>query len=331
MKQRIPVLFCIDVEPEDRKVHRHAPSDWLGVEECVEFFQNLRPRLAKATNSPVHFSWFLRMDPQIAQMHGSPDWAAIRYRSLLSQLETAGDEIGLHSHSWRWDEESHDWFADFGDPEWVDHCIASAFDAFRSSMNRRCKSFRFGDHWMSERGLDLLEKLGTEFDLTLEPGQAAGTLLPDERFTGSFPDCRDMPQVPYQPSKDNFVETGSNQKRKIWLIPVSADLPESGSPQSNGHADQPYVTLNLAFSSSTFSSITDRLLRRLDRPFLVIVARSDIAIRSDQRVNLVENIEYLLAHPLVETFQCVTPAEGIKHLRFSPLRWFKETLTKSNA
>lgn len=129
-KTRIPILFCIDIEPDERKLQPNTCLDWVGFEKSFEFFQKLWPRLAIATGAPVHFSWFLRMDPQIAHTYGSPDWAVTRYRHLINELEASGDELGLHSHAWRWEEHANDWIADFGNPEWIDHCIRSAFDAF---------------------------------------------------------------------------------------------------------------------------------------------------------------------------------------------------------
>lgn len=199
-------------------------------------------------------------------------------------------------------------------------------------MNRPCRSFRFGDHWLSERSLDLLESLGTQFDLTLEPGQAGPTLLPDEQFTGSFPDCTRISQAPYRPHRTNFKKPGLARKRDLWLIPVSAErtkpIPITGRRHprrlfSNQDDDEIYVTLNLAFSRTVFSTIADRLLSLLRNPFLVVVARTDIAIIPDQRVNLEQNIEYLLSHPLIERFVCETPAEAISRLRFDPLKWWK--------
>src|SRR5687768_1049398 len=110
---RIPILICIDAEIDERRVDPCAPVDWKGFEKSYEFFNELRPRLEMATNSPVHFSWFLRMDPQIAHVHGSPAWVVTRYPELIEGLKAAGDELGLHLHANRWDEHSQDWIADY--------------------------------------------------------------------------------------------------------------------------------------------------------------------------------------------------------------------------
>jgi hypothetical protein len=110
--KNIAVLVCIDVEPDEREIHAMVPKDWDGFEKTVEFFNALRPRLIRATNSPVRFCWFLRMDPQIGQTYGDPLWAARRYRAVIDQLKASGDAFGVHTHAWRWDSKLCKWIAD---------------------------------------------------------------------------------------------------------------------------------------------------------------------------------------------------------------------------
>ena len=95
---KIPILICIDVEPDDREIDPDVRHDWKGFEKSYEFFTQLRPRLKAVTGSPVHFSWFLRMDPQIDHTYGSPTYVVTRYRDLLQKLSMMGDELGLHTH-----------------------------------------------------------------------------------------------------------------------------------------------------------------------------------------------------------------------------------------
>jgi hypothetical protein len=321
---RIPILICIDVEPNERKVDPLVAADWTGFEKSCEFFNELRPRLEVATGSPVHFSWFLRMDPQVAQTYGSPHWVVNRYPRLIEELAAAGDEIGLHSHANKWDESLQNWFADYGNQEWIDHCLHSSFEAFQTSLDRECKSFRFGDHWMNNQTIDLLENLGVRFDLTAEFG-APATQMPGEIFTGAYPDYTRIPQVPYHPRKDDFTKRGFWQKRDLWIIPISAGgtaLPTESpitSPRRRwpkwgaSHQSPPKecMSLILAFDPTTFSRIGNRLLSDLSRPYLALPARTDFAVEPYQRVNLELNIEYLLTHPQLKDFVFETPEEAI--------------------
>lgn len=217
--EKIPIVICIDVEPDERAIERNVAKDWEGFETTFEFYEKLRPRLEDATDFPVHFSWFLRMDPQIADTYGSPNWAVTRYRKMFERLEATGDDIGLHTHAWRWDAKLCEWVADMGDQEWVNHCVQMSFSAFEQSFRRTCQSFRFGDHWMNDATLALVERLGARFDLTVEPGRKK-LYIPD-RYTGSPPDYSQAPRQPYRPSKLNFTECGVEQKRELWAVPLS--------------------------------------------------------------------------------------------------------------
>ena len=190
--KKIPVIICIDVEPDLRAIDPNAESDWVGFEKTLEFFRELRPRLEQVTGSPAHFSWFVRMDPQIAHTYGFPAWPVTRYRRLFDYIAESGDEIGLHVHAWRWDTCSNRWIADMGDQEWVEQCIRMSFEAFEQSLARSCRSFRFGDHWINDATLDLVEELGAWFDLTTEPGLKRPK-LPDE-CVGSGADFEHVPR-----------------------------------------------------------------------------------------------------------------------------------------
>lgn len=319
MTTKIPVLLCIDIEPDERKLDPTAQPDWLGFEKSYDYFNQLRDSLVEATGSPVHFSWFLRMDPQITHVYGSPDWVVTRYRDLIKALEATGDELGLHTHAIRWDENSRDWIADYQDQEWIDHCVRSSCEAFQTSMARRCQSFRFGDHWMNDRTSQLLENLEVEFDLT--PEFSAGPPQMDgETFTGAFPDYTRIPQAPYRPSKKDFKRRGKWRRRDLWILPVSAGGLGDTNPSDhrlgrNGSQKQnEYMSLILSFDPQAFSTIGNNLLSGLAKPYLALPARADMVIEPRQRANLDENIRYIQSHPRIKDFVFETPAEAIRRL-----------------
>lgn len=218
--ERIPVLICIDVEPKERAITPHVKKDWDGFENLFEFFMRERARFEAVTGLPAHFSWFLRMDPQIAHTYGSYEWVATRYADLFKALEAEGDEIGLHPHAWRWDKRNKTWFQDFASQEWVDHCVRSSFEAFERVFTRPCQSIRFGDRWMNDVTLGLIESLGARFDLTIEPG--CKEVAPD-LFTGSFPDFTHSPRHPYRPSRSDFTVSSAESTRRLLAIPLSTE------------------------------------------------------------------------------------------------------------
>lgn len=214
---KIPVIMCIDVEPDAHPVDLRPEEDWEGFLNAYQYFGQLRSRLERITKSPVHFSWFLRIDPSMTRIYGSPDWVVRRYSDLLEKFEAEGDEVGLHPHVSRWNEASQVWFSDFGDQEWVNYCTRLSFEAFQNSLGRTCRSCRFGDRWTNTATLNLVEELGARFDLTIEPGiKAAGLGTP---FIGVDLDYSGVANHHYHPSRDDFRKAGP--PRQLWSIPLS--------------------------------------------------------------------------------------------------------------
>ena len=251
---KIPVVLCIDVEPDDRLINPSMPKDWIGFESTFEIFSKLRPRIEAATGSPVHFSWFFRMDPQIAITYGSASWAATRYESFVREIRRAGDAIGLHAHPWRLNETRDKWIVDLGDQDWINHCLGVGFEAFQQSLSETCWYFRFGDHWMNNATSRLIEKLGARFDLTLEPGQTGGHVA--EPFTGDFLDYSQVPRRPYISSRTDFRKPGS-YPRKLWTIPLSAG-PEDWAPMSSNEAESQVSASNPDPSDESYEGYLDR-------------------------------------------------------------------------
>ena len=218
--RKLPTLICIDVEPDARAPELGRQPDWGGFEQIAEQLQTIRPHIEDAIGSPVHFSWFLRMDPQIALLHGAPGWVVGRYRSLLSELELAGDEIGLHIHPWRWDAQTETWVADFANLEWGREAVRCGFDAFREQFGRSCRAIRFGDRWLTGGIVALASKMGARFDLTPEPGVKPEP--PPEAHNGLMPDYTPTPIVPYRPAFVDPVKRGRGRiRQRPWMIPLT--------------------------------------------------------------------------------------------------------------
>lgn len=215
----IPVLLCIDVEPDEREVDPGSPVDWAGFERTIELIDRLRPRMEAATGRSVHVSWFVRMDPQITHVYGSAGWVADRYCRVFDALVAGGDELGLHVHPWQWDRATSAWMQNFADQSWVSHCVESAFAAFEQAFGGPCRAFRFGDRWMNDATIALIDDLGATCDLTVEPGRM-GTETP-EAYIGTFPDYSDVPRCPYRPSMQDFRSPVPEPVLDLSIIPMS--------------------------------------------------------------------------------------------------------------
>lgn len=321
----LPVIMCIDVEPHDREIDPLERSDWKGFEHAYHFFRQLRPRLEAATGARVRFSWFLRMDPQIEHTYGSPTWVVTRYPELIDQLQSDGDELGLHIHAWRWDGIRRKWVADHGNQLWVEQCVRTSFDAFQRALGRPCQSFRFGDRWMNNETMSLVEELGAKFDLSIEPGhKAASGINARELSTGTLPDSRCVPLRPFRPSRTNFREPDPLRGFELRVIPLSTAKP--GRPTVKQLLNIKMMAkyhvarfkgpsqLNPCINATEFHDMIDTILQDRGDGYLAPVMRVDGFSRPKHRSNLEQNFAHLLSHPLVERFRFVTPATAVELL-----------------
>ena len=126
-ESRIPVILCVDCEPDQHIWSLDHPSPWCGFEQMASASHSLRDRLERATGSPAHFSWTLRMDPQIALSYGSSAFLPLHFPAFFDSIDRIGDRVGVHIHAWRWDTTTTTWVADHEDPHWVSTCVATAY------------------------------------------------------------------------------------------------------------------------------------------------------------------------------------------------------------
>jgi hypothetical protein len=246
----MPVVLCIDVEPDPRVFSPHDPPPWAGAERFLERVPTLRERLAGLTGAPAAFTWCLRMDPQIEGTWGTAGWVAEAYGPALAELVAAGDELGLHTHTWRWDTEAGEWFADFGDDGWAVHCVDVALDAYENAFGRPCEVHRGGDHFLSAAMLARLGERGVLVDLTVEPGQRVRGAMGGERTEGRSVDYAGLPTTPYRASANSFPQPDPAHDQGPLLVPLMSALGRSGSrsqlpPDSNRTRFVPRLALEL--------------------------------------------------------------------------------------
>jgi hypothetical protein len=300
-----PLLLCIDVEPDPRLVERDNPAPWRGFERFVAELPNLRDRLEAVGARAPRFTWFLRMDPQIADTWGSAAWVNDEYGEALRALQEQGDELGLHMHTWRWEDTAGAWVADREDPEWIEHCMTMALDAFEASFGRRCRAHRGGDRQLSPEMLSVLVARGVEVDLTVEPGlPPAGALAPEEHARGTTPDYREAPTQPYRfGSASDFLSPDPRGGAPL-MIPLLA------APDGNGGR----APLYLWTEPATFASRLDALLAQASPLALAFGIRTDLPLIPEWDW-FIENLECLAAHPSLRRSRFVTASEAAADLQ----------------
>ncbi len=332
MSSKIPVIFCIDVEPDQRQVRRHSPEPWLGYERMQRYLSELRPRIEEISGAPVHYAWFFRMDPQVAAAYGSASWAIDRYPRFIEEIERQGDELGIHVHSYRWVEAEQVWIQDFADQHWIDHCVESSLEAFARAVGRRCLAFRFGSFWVNTESVNLVERMGVRFDLTVEPGRlpievSLPASLSGAPGTGSLPDLRRVPRAPYVPSESDFRRPLRSGSRSICMIPLTSGSLRLGfRPRAylrrlvdNGfryrRQDTPLSMWRRWKAPNTFSQMLDGALAAQARPYLAFAIEvAGTGVRPEIFEAVDHCLSALLAHPARSRFVFSTPQEAVRIL-----------------
>jgi hypothetical protein len=239
---------------------------WAAFEELLPRIDALRARLARRTRAPASFSWFLRMDPQIAEAWGSPGWVAEHYGTELADLEAHGDEMGVHTHTWRWDAKPGTWVRD-QDPAWEEHCLDLALNTFETAFGRPCPAHRGGDRILTSAMLRRLEAGRVAVDLTVEPNTPPqGPIEPEEIVTGLSPDYRGVPLTPYRSNPAAFPTADPASRSDPLLIPLTSD------PRGSDGASRmltPYLIPSL------FGLRLLRITRTVSPPVLALALRTD--------------------------------------------------------
>jgi len=321
----IPVVLCVDVEPDKRRVDVRARLPWRGFALTQQVLDRLRSGVAR-TSPDARFSWYFRIDPQVERTYGSAAWIVETNPALMDALRAAGDDFGLHVHAYRWDASRNGWVMDYGDPEWIDSCLTLAFSAFESSVGTPCTLFRFGDHWMDQRTFERLAALGVEIDLTIEPGHdAASPYRESEPFTGVLPDYRSTPSYPYRPSDADFRVPDGTRHDGIWELPVTTAPVQPPLAYRVYHrwiSGRPPVATSTALVSaepSVFARIIDEALGR-PNPHLVLALHSGAVTTTRHAARIETNLSVLLKRPEASRFAWVTPRAAIERLQPSSAR-----------
>jgi hypothetical protein len=287
-RDAIPFVLAIDVEPDGRPARPGSGLPLDGIARTDTWLSALRPRLEDATGRPVSFAWYLRMDPQIAALAGSPGALVAAIRDRIDEWSARGDRLGLHTHAGRWNARVARWVVDHGNERWIRHCLHSSFAAFAAGFGTPCVEHRFGDRWSSDAAFGELAALGVEVDLTIEPGQRSVRRLdPTSDATGRIPSYLDARSEPTR-----------HRDSGLWLLPLSSADPAPALPaflrlaRRLRHAGKPrHRPLLLARPWPSVDAYWDLVERTLDQQQLAYFA---CAIRSDTILHHAGRVEQLL-------------------------------------
>jgi hypothetical protein len=313
----VPIVFGVDVEPDIRPTTATDPLGLDGFAACIEWLEELRPRFEDVTGRPVDYSWFVRMDPQMAVLGGRADSLAVGAFPDLERLRRRGDTIGLHTHAGRWDTQRNEWIVDHGNPEWVAHCVRTAFDAYAEVFGEQCRAHRFGDRWESPAALDLLASLGTVVDLTREPGKPRTQRVDlSVRATGEVPSSLHLRSVPTR-----------HRTSPMWTLPLTAGDPGMALPmpiriarriRSAGRTLRRPLTIYRSYRSpDAYWDVVERVVDEQPVPYVALVVRSDLPL--SPQINYARPImDALVRRPFARRLRFTGPLDVVANLSARP-------------
>ncbi|MFQ5723829.1 MAG: hypothetical protein ACE5G6_05000 [Terriglobia bacterium] len=222
-RRQLLIHLCIDIEPAKKRFggsgfDTRETSYWGFREVLFPFVAAFRERFQADLGRPLRFNWFVRADPQIGEIYGQPTWALETFRAELEQLAAAGDEIGLHMHSWRWDNRRQAWYEEVKDSAWLEGCLATGLEAFHQARGSTPFAYHAGFEYLNNLLVRLLEQAGVKLAVAPMPGLRSRGLHVEGSGRAFFFDWRRAPRHPYFPWRSDYQRPGPDAAN-VLMVP----------------------------------------------------------------------------------------------------------------
>ena len=106
MDKTIYVVIGCDADPDRDYFVKDIPAGslgWRGVLEGIPRAKEMLAELTDCDGKPPVFTWNLRVDHQVRQVHGAYNYILTEHHDFLLDLEKSGDELAWHPHFWYYD------------------------------------------------------------------------------------------------------------------------------------------------------------------------------------------------------------------------------------
>jgi hypothetical protein len=328
----IPVVLAVDVEPDPGGGKWRDRQPWVGFEHWLEFVPALRARLEQASGALARFAWYVRCDPQIADIYGDGAWAADHYANGFAALRANGDELAIHPHAWRWDEAAGHWVHDNADAAWVEQVLATGFERFAAGFGHAPRAHRFGSRYMTAAIAQWIAAHGVRVDTTLEPGSPAQrTLDPGAAFTGTVPEMRQVSRMPFRPDPDDPFQPAATvdfpPSQGLCMLPHSSFDPHRHFPTCRraprrvrffGQPRHRSAQLWTPQDPQGFWDLAIAAALELPRPYLFLGIRASALEGGKVADYTTAKLAALERHPAVKRMRFVTSVEALDSLVDAP-------------
>ncbi len=225
------IVISCDTDPDRAGVLDGVPPGtltWRGMTDGIPAVKNLLHGVTDSTGREPVFTWLLRADEQIRQVHGDYGWCVRTHQSFLRSLQESGDELGWHPHFWRRDAGNGTWFQEVEDVDWQVEMLHQAHGDLATCFPGAPKSVRMGWAYHNNRTYRALEDLGVAVDLSAIPGYRTLTGKAPARRENLF-DWHSTPRTPFRPSRADYRRAagGGESSCEVLEVPsfVSASVP----------------------------------------------------------------------------------------------------------
>jgi len=206
MGKRLYVIIGCDVDPDRESFVGKIPANtltWRGMLEGIPRGKDRLKELRDSDGKSPVVSWCLRVDHQVAAIHGSYDYVLTQNKSFLTEIEKSGDELSWHPHFWKYDEQAGCWYQEYWNTKFQVEMLDAAYAAYQAIFPGRGKTVRMGWTFHNNQTFGAMERLGVEVDYGAIPGLK---LLPknDKVRSSNFYDSSLCDDEPFYPARTDY-------------------------------------------------------------------------------------------------------------------------------
>jgi hypothetical protein len=199
------------------------------------------------TSQDCPVTWLIRVDNGPIK-----DGMLELFKNEIIELRSNGDEVGIHIHTWAWDQELSKW-VQTKDAKQEIEIVLRSLDMFRKKLGFTPSSVRMGWNAMSNEIMTTLDACGLLVDASAIPGTFS---LGKFGNRDNIYDWSRTPNEPYHPSYEDYQSPGN---MNILEVPIST----YGSNKSRGLTGHIINRLSATRSRSSLTRLLP-IVRRLD-------------------------------------------------------------------
>ena len=177
----------------------------------VDEFEYCFPQIAKQLekNDQVKTTWFLRLDNQMKEIYGRPDYLFSEHAKEIKWLREHGHQLAWHIHP----------YAKSENGQWIQNTNSEKIAEEVYQNQKLAKEYgisgavRFGWCYQSNELMKLMDEIGCRIDSSAIP-------RPKYSWANQFSDWSLCGQRPYYPSPENYQVSGKNSM-KILEVPMT--------------------------------------------------------------------------------------------------------------